>query len=625
MCHLKYRMRIRVGLRAELLIGVVALLLLTACSQAASTASSTSATAVPQLSDALERMQLVRPAVELVQSAIVSVAVEPGNQDYLGYSRGSGVIFDREGLILTSSQVIQDATQATVTLQGGSRLEAEVVGTDRPSGLAVLRIPGNDYPFLPLASHAEVRVGDLVIAVGSSTTAPIGSTVVSAGVVSVMGRSIEAASGLTLYDLIQTDIIATPNHNGAALVNLAGELVGIIVQAFDGPVGFSFAIGMDTAVPAARHLAELGRVPYPYMGLIFSSSPQVVAVSGSGEELTPIVRPASPEDPIVEGVDANGPAKLAGIKPGDVIVSLGGHGVASTNDVLRLLRREFEVGQEIEVVVTRAGGTQTFRLVLEERPTSTSLPIKPSVPECKRAPDEQVETGQRATQPPTLKVETPKLQGDYRSLQLKGWRKEAEAAVWPVGGVWSSSIDEERNRIMFAVHTSYVAAKAREALAGTGVPVDAVVFEVDPKRRLDDPPVQIGSPIGITISLEFQRNVPLGEPVLIELVLTNEGDSVAEVGHGIPFFDDVMVFTSDGDQVWKKLRGVQAGVGGSTRLEPGEQIRLETLWEQRDLDGFALPPGCYLVRGSMRITDALGQFSGVMAVATEPYELVIQP
>ena len=724
---MNYRMRIYGLFGTKLLIGAVVLLLLAACSGATSTVPATSTTAVPQLSNVLERMQSVSPAVEQVQSAIVSIVVEFSNQDSsalpLGINRrgtryGSGVIFDRQGFILTNSQVIQNASQVTVTLLGGSRLEAEVVGADLLSGLAVLRIPGNDYPFLPLASDAEVRVGDLVIAVGNSSRAPIGSTVVSAGVVSVLGRSIEVPPGLRLYDLMQTDINATPNHNGAPLINPAGELVGIIVEAVDGQVGISFAIGMDTAVPVARQLVELGRARYPYLGVFFASSTQEVAVFSSGGELTSIIRLAPPEDPIVEGVDDNGPAKLGGIKPGDLLVSLGGYEVASTDDVLRLLRREFKVGQEIKVVVTRDGETQTFRLVLAERPTSTSLPVKPSLSECKPAPDGEVETGHRATQAPPLNdvaespqdtgqitepvasdadektgqsesgeatagygghffdseetgvlyvymldpsqwkeareeirnliptlvmssVEIRTLQGDYTLRQLERWRKEAEAAlwpsrqqlerwrqegeavVWPVAGVWSSGIG--KNRIRFSVYTSYVAEQAREALAETNVPIDAVIFEIDPKQRLDDPPVQIDSPIGISISLEFQRNVPLGQPVLIEVVLTNVGDDAAEVEHGFPINEDVLVFTSDGDEVWTKRRGAHAGVGGSTRLEPGGQIRAQTLWEQRDLDGFELPPGCYLVRGSMHIADASGGIPGRMDLATEPYELVIWP
>lgn len=117
----------------------------------------------------------------------------------------------------------------------------------------------------------------------------------------------------------------------------------------------------------------------------------------------------------------------------------------------------------------------------------------------------------------------------------------------------------------------------------------------------------------------------MGQPVLIELVLTKRGIGAAEVEHGDPFNEDVTVFTFDGDEVWAKRRGMYVGVGGSTRLEPGEQIRLQTLWEQLHLDGFELPPGCYLIRGRIRISDALGGYSRVTDLATEPYELVIQP
>jgi len=588
---------------------------------------------MPRLSDALERMQSVSPAVEKVQSAVVSITVRSSDQDSSALPRGirggarygSGVIFDRQGFILTNSQLIQDTSQATVTLPGGSVLKAEVIGTDPLSGLAVLRIPEDGYPFLPLAAPSKVRVGDLVVAVGNSSSAPMGSTVVSAGVVSVLGRTIEVPFGIKLFDLIQADINANPSHNGAPLVNLAGGLVGIIVEANDGPFGTTFAIGMDTAVPVAQQLVELGTVRYPYLGVLFSSSSQGVAISIPRGGPVPTARPAPPEPPIIAKVVDGGLAGKAGIKPQDLLASLGGYKVESTDDVQRLLRREFKIGQEIEVVVTRDGSAQTFMLVLGERPTSTPLSTKPSLPECEVTLDADAETGLRASQTPTLTIEIPTLPSDYTMAQLELWREEAEAAVWPalLPRVWSSWIGD--NHIYFSVYTEYVANQVREALAKTHVPIDAVNFEIDPKQRLDNPPVQIVAPFGVSISLEFQRNVPVGQPVLFEVVLTNVGDDVAEVEHGIPTPEDVMVFTSDGDQVWTKLSGVQVGVGGSTRLEPDGQIRLETLWEQRDLDGFALAPGCYLVRGSIRIVDGLYEIPGVIELATEPYELVIGP
>ena len=212
--------------------------------------------------------------------------------------------------------------------------------------------------------------------------------------------------------------------------------------------------------------------------------------------------------------------------------------------------------------------------------------------------------------------------------QLSEWYREAQKVVWPIDGVYSSNIDERRNRIVFGVLTKYVVQQAREALAKTSVPEEAVVFERPPKKRLDDSPVRVDTPIGVSISLGFERTVQVGQSVSIEVVLTNNGNDAVEFGHGTPFHENVMIFTSDGDQVWTKLRGVQAGVAGSTRLQPSETVRLQTLWNQRDQDGFELPAGRYLVRGTVRIVDDLGDdgpfFSG-MDLATEPYELIVQP
>ena len=217
-------------------------------------------------------------------------------------------------------------------------------------------------------------------------------------------------------------------------------------------------------------------------------------------------------------------------------------------------------------------------------------------------------------------------QGDYSWGQLLAWYLEAQDVAWQVKGVWSSGIDESQNRISFGVRSSYSAEQVREALAETGVPDKAVVFRVAPKQALDDPPVQTGSPIGVSISLEFEETVPKGQHVSIEVVLTNESDETVEFEHGIPFHENVMIFTPKGDQVWAKIRGgVQVGTGGSTRLQPGEQIRTETLWDQRDQDGFELPAGRYLVRGTIRINDYVGGFYRAMDLATGPYELVIDP
>ncbi len=218
------------------------------------------------------------------------------------------------------------------------------------------------------------------------------------------------------------------------------------------------------------------------------------------------------------------------------------------------------------------------------------------------------------------------LQGQYSWDQLLVWYREAQKAVWIVDRVYSSDIDERRNRIVFGVVNEYTEGQVREALAKTSVPQEAVVFDVAPKHKLDDLPVQLDSLIGVLISLEFERAVSKGQPVSIEVVLTNESDDTVEFDHGIPFHENVMIFTSDGDQVWAKIRGeVLVGTEGTTQLRPGEQVRLPTIWDQRDQDGFALPAGRYLVRGAAHIGDVFDGFYRPMDFATEPYELVIQP
>ena len=219
------------------------------------------------------------------------------------------------------------------------------------------------------------------------------------------------------------------------------------------------------------------------------------------------------------------------------------------------------------------------------------------------------------------------LQGDYSWGQLLGWYREAQRVLWPIDHVFSSDIDEMRNRIAFRVGTSYAAQQAREALAKTSVPNQAVVFQVSSKNRLDDPPVQIESLIGVSISLEFERSVPVERPISIEVVLTNESGNPVEFDHGNPFHENVMIFTASGDQVWaKEIRGqALVGTGDSTRLESDEQVRLQTLWDQRDQDGFELPAGRYLVRGTVQISDNPAGFYRAMDLATEPYELVIIP
>ena len=315
-------------------------------------------------------MQLpnVADTVERVRPTVVSIVAEAVTQDFFGirrsFSSGTGVIFDPTGLVLTNNHVIERASKITVTLDDGTQLEAELVGADRLSDLAVLRIPDGRYPHVPLGNATPLRVGEWVIAIGNALALPGGPTV-TVGVVSALGRSLDVSPRVTLYDLIQTDTVINPGNSGGPLLNLRGELVGIntAVQRFSESgtrvEGIGFAINMETANLVAEQLVDLGRVRWAWLGAFLGDlAPELAAEVGLPIREGVVIRDLLPD----------GPAGQAGIQPGDVITAMDGQRVPTTRDLTRLLRQEFRVGQEVQVELFRDGFTQTLTMVMGERP-----------------------------------------------------------------------------------------------------------------------------------------------------------------------------------------------------------------------------------------------------------------
>jgi len=314
---------------------------------------------LPNVADTVER---VRPAVVSILSQVVA-ASRFGLRE--GSSSGSGVIFTPDGLVLTNNHVIEGAQSITVTLDNGVQLEAEIVGVDRLSDLAVLRIPEGEYTFMPVSDDIGLRVGEWVIAIGNALALPGGPTV-TVGVVSALGRSRDAIGGTTLNDLVQTDTVINPGNSGGPLVSLRGELVGINTAVLRGgsrgstPIeGISFAINMDTVSQVSAQLIELGHVRWAYMGLNLDDlTPEIAARAN-----LPIR-----EGVVVLGVGPDGPSDRAGILRGDIILSMDSQKVGTVIDLLRLLRQEFETGQEVELEIFRDGSNFTLPMVLGERP-----------------------------------------------------------------------------------------------------------------------------------------------------------------------------------------------------------------------------------------------------------------
>ena len=257
-------------------------------------------------------------------------------------SAGSGVIVDAaRGYVLSNHHVVARAESVTVTLKDNRRFEAEVVGSDPGTDIALLRIEADGLAALPIGDSDALEVGDFVIAIGNPFG--LGQTVTS-GIVSALGRSGINVEGYE--DFIQTDASINPGNSGGALVNLHGELVGIntaIIGPSGGNVGIGFAVPVNIATAVMDQLAEHGEMQRGRIG---------VAI----QDLTPDLAEALDLDiergALVSRVESGSPAEAAGVQAGDVIVAVGGSKVESSRD-LRNSIGLVRVGEAIEIDVRR--------------------------------------------------------------------------------------------------------------------------------------------------------------------------------------------------------------------------------------------------------------------------------
>ena len=280
-----------------------------------------------------------------------------------GVAQGSGVFFDKEGYLLTNDHVVDGAVEVEVVLSNRQRLPAEIIGTDKATDLAVLKVDPEeveDLVTLRLGNVDALRIGEWVVAIGS----PLGfQGSVTVGVLSAKGRSLGTGTD-RLDNLLQTDAVINPGNSGGPLLNLTGQVVGIntrvIRESLSGGVsidGMGFAISADTAVPVAQHLIEFGRVVRPRMGITVQDvTPTAVTERGLTVD----------EGALVVSVAKDSPADRAGIEVNDVIVQVDGVPVTGTSQLVLMLLTDYRVGDTIRVEVVRAAVRFTFELELEE-------------------------------------------------------------------------------------------------------------------------------------------------------------------------------------------------------------------------------------------------------------------
>jgi S1-C subfamily serine protease len=254
---------------------------------------------------------------------------------------GSGFVFTPDGLILTNSHVVSGAEHLDVTTADGHRYDADVLGEDADTDLAVLRISASALPVVELGISSSLRAGQLVVAVGH----PLGfEHTVTTGVISATGRSLRARTGRMMENIIQTDAALNPGNSGGPLVTSAGKVVGVNTAVIMGTQGLSFAVPIDTATRVVSAILQEGHVRRAFLGIGGQNTrlPRHLARAAAVSTGTGVR---------VDSVVADSPAGRAGIQPGDVIVGFSSAAIASIDDLHRVLTREaIDVAATLRIV-----------------------------------------------------------------------------------------------------------------------------------------------------------------------------------------------------------------------------------------------------------------------------------
>ena len=301
----------------------------------------------------------VSGVADRVKPSVVNIKVTVDQRDIFGNVQegngvGSGVIYSSDGYIITNNHVAGNAKELVVTLNDGTEYPARLIGTDKNTDIAVIKIDATGLVPAEFTPTDNIKVGEMAIAIGS----PFGlQQTVTVGVVSAIGRDVTVSSdNLPMVDLIQTDAAINPGNSGGALVNSDGQVLGInsmIYSTSGSNAGIGFAIPGDTALNIAKQLIENGVAKTPFIGIEM------------GENTTNI------KGVYIQSVTPGYPAQKAGIKAGDIITAFGGAAVESPLDLVsQIITRN--VGDQVTVSVNRNGQSIELTLIIGEKPQQIS-------------------------------------------------------------------------------------------------------------------------------------------------------------------------------------------------------------------------------------------------------------
>lgn len=271
---------------------------------------------------------------------------------------GSAFFITKDGYLLTNHHVIADASKVTITLNDRREIDAEVVGSDARTDVAVLKVKGSDFPSLRIGDADRLKVGEPVLAIGS----PFGFDYsASAGIVSAKSRTMSRETGVPF---IQTDVALNPGNSGGPLFNQQGEVVGVNSRIFSGTggyMGLSFSIPIDVAMDVANQIRKNGKVSRAYLG---------VMLQDIDRNLAEAYNLSRPEGALVTQVSEDTPASKAGLKAGDIILSYNGTMINRTTDLITLINRT-RPNQTVNMTVQRNDKPLTINAMLTNAPDDT--------------------------------------------------------------------------------------------------------------------------------------------------------------------------------------------------------------------------------------------------------------
>ncbi|MCL4798340.1 MAG: DegQ family serine endoprotease [Burkholderiales bacterium] len=278
-----------------------------------------------------------------------------GPREFESQSLGSGFIISADGYILTNAHVVDSADEITVKLSDKRELKAKVIGTDRRTDVALIKVEAGNLPAVRFGDPNRLRVGEWVLAIGS----PFGfENTVTAGIVSAKGRSLPQEN---FVPFLQTDVAINPGNSGGPLFNLQGEVVGINSQIYSrtgGFMGLSFAIPIDVALDVQNQLRTAGRVSRGRIGVVIQEVSKELADSFGLQQ---------PAGALVNAVEKGGPAEKAGVETGDIILKFDGKDVGSSTDLPRIVAAT-RPGSKVSMQVWRKGARRDLGVTVGEIP-----------------------------------------------------------------------------------------------------------------------------------------------------------------------------------------------------------------------------------------------------------------